>query len=113
MTELVATRHIRKDWYAWVDWPTQKTVSTMCGTRTKPHLAGIPGVTEQPPMVIRAGRKTWGWCTPCVREFYLWILPPIMAEDNTPPEIIALHRKARAAISDQYHQNSITNTRVN
>jgi hypothetical protein len=99
---MISTRHIRKDWPEWLDWYTQKTVSTMCGTRTKPEYAGIPGITTQPSVVLRSGKKTWGWCTPCVREFYLYLLPPIMDDTNTAPEIINLHKMALAAIREQY-----------
>lgn len=60
----VGGRHIRHDWKTWVDFE-QKSVRTVCNATTKRHLAGIPGVTEQPEIVEINDKKYFGWCTRC------------------------------------------------
>lgn len=59
-----AFRHVRHDWKTFVDWE-QKSVKTLCGVTTKRHLAGIPGVSDQPLEVNANGRTLSGWCVLC------------------------------------------------
>ena len=101
---MISTRHIRKDWPEWVDWQNQKTVSTMCGVRSQPHLCGIPGITEQDPIVERSGVKAWGWCGRCVKATWNYYKPPALLPHLTDPAIIALHRKAQEALVMQYER---------
>lgn len=69
MSEIVS-RHIRHDWQTWNDDQNQKTIRSICNVRTKPHLAGIPGVTSQPFWVTtKAGDVAFGWCWQCSRIF--------------------------------------------
>lgn len=65
MSSVISTRHIRHDWQTWIDWE-QKSVRSLCNVTTKRHLAGIPGITEQPQIVVVGDKKLWGWCAPCV-----------------------------------------------
>jgi hypothetical protein len=61
-----SSRHIRHDWQTFNDSRDRKTVTTVCGVRTSVENAGIPGVTEQPPTVVKSGSTYWGWCKSCV-----------------------------------------------
>lgn len=60
----VAGMHIRHDWQGFVDWD-QKSVRTLCGKTSARHLAGIPGVTDQPDVIEVNNKKVYGWCTRC------------------------------------------------
>lgn len=93
----VGSRHIRHDWNTFVDWE-QKSVRTLCGSTTKRHLAGIPGVSEQPEIVQGKDKKLWGWCMVCVRGLRS------NEEDlsSADPRIVALHREAHATVKPQY-----------
>lgn len=62
----VAGMHIRHDWQTFVDWE-QKSVRTLCGKTSASHLAGIPGVTDQPDVIEVKNKKVYGWCTTCAR----------------------------------------------
>jgi hypothetical protein len=57
-------RHIRHDWQTFVDWE-QKSVRTVCGVTTRRHLAGIPFITVQEPIVAVNGQQRYGWCVRC------------------------------------------------
>lgn len=100
---MITTRHIRSDWSEWVDWPgtVQKTVSTMCGTRTKVHLAGIPGITQQEPIVEVGGKRKWGWCMRCLLNLWPYLLPPALTKEITAPAIFDLHLDAQRTIQAQ------------
>lgn len=100
---MITTRHIRHDWPEWIDWNNQKTVKSMCGVRTQPHLAGIPGITKQEAVVEVNGKRVWGWCTPCVKNTWPYYMPPALTVDVTSPEILGLHVMARACLAQQYH----------
>ncbi len=99
---MISTRHIRKDWPEWVDWQNQKTVSTMCGVRSQPHLSGIPGITKQPRIVERAGKRTWGWCRHCVKTTWPYYRPPALTADITSRAILNLHILAQQELVSQY-----------
>lgn len=99
---MISTRHIRKDWPEWVDWPNQKTVSTMCGVRSRPGLCGIPGITNQPQIVERSGVKAWGWCGRCVNSTWPYLMPPVLSKDITSTVILDLHRSAQEQLVRQY-----------
>lgn len=67
---MISNRHIRHDFYTWLDIGTTKTVKTVCGVRSRPGLVGIPTVTLQPPVVSRGGNVFWGWCPRCCYLVY-------------------------------------------
>jgi hypothetical protein len=62
-------RHIRHDWQTFVDWE-QQSVKAVCGAKTQRHLAGIPGITDQPAMVPVKGKTYYGWCSRCVGSVF-------------------------------------------
>lgn len=69
MTQVIS-RHIRHDWRTWVDSQRGRTVMSLCGAKTRPGLAGIPGITNQTSTIIDNGVTKWGWCNRCVIKFY-------------------------------------------
>jgi hypothetical protein len=79
----VGGRHIRHDWKTWVD-SEQKSVRTLCGATTKRHLAGIPGVTEQPEIVEINDKKYFGWCTRCAVSSWRELHNVVVDEDVHP-----------------------------
>lgn len=99
MDKVISTRHIRHDWQTFVDWE-QKSVRTCCGVTTKRHLAGIPGVTEQPQIVEVSGRKLWGWCMNCVVQ----AMKDIKAYEDYAghPQVNYLYIRARQEIHNQW-----------
>lgn len=101
----IATRHIRHDWSGWVDWQAQKSVKTLCNVKSKPHLCGIPGVTEQAFLVTRAGTPTWGWCMNCVRHLWPYLMPPALGPGIAPQAIIDLHQNAQSILAPQRLDN--------
>ena len=54
--------HIRADYRLWYPQP-KKSVKTMCGRKTDPKFAGIPGVDRMQPPFFKDGRT--GWCVAC------------------------------------------------
>jgi len=60
----ISNRHIRHDWQTFVDWE-QSSVKTVCGVKTRRHLAGVPGITEQPLVVSVGDKQAVGWCVQC------------------------------------------------
>lgn len=101
--DMIAGRHIRRDWPEWVEWQRQGVVRTMCGKRSRPGLCGIPGVTQQDRIVTnKAGLRMWGWCSSCVMETYPYYLPPALTSDIAPDAIFGLHVSAMAELVDQH-----------
>lgn len=96
----VGSRHIRHDYNTWVDWE-QKSVRTLCGVTTRTHLAGIPGLTQQPSIVQLPDRKVWGWCMRCVCSAYSPISNNSVASD-VDSRVQSLYTDALAAIQEQY-----------
>jgi hypothetical protein len=97
----VTTRHIRHDWTGWVDWQSnvQRTVKTVCGVRSQPHLCGIPGVTKQERVVRKTnGTTVWGWCDRCVQLVWPFLNPPALNSDIAPQAILDLHSAAQREI---------------
>lgn len=69
---MIHTRHIRHDWRTFNDRQDQRTVKTLCNVKTRPGLAGIPGVTPQPTKVpSKEGKESWGWCVMCARQAFI------------------------------------------
>ena len=106
MTKVISTRHIRHDWDRWFDNPDQTTVKTMCGVRSRTGLCGIPGITKQPEVVEKSGRRVWGWCMGCVRA--TWRDSSLVNGqdvDNglTTQAIVDLYKELRRVISKQYY----------
>lgn len=95
----VGSRHIRHDFNTWVDWE-QKSVRSVCGSTTKRHLAGVPGVTPQRQIVELPDRKVWGWCMRCVNGAWSPIDNNANADDID-PRIKELYIEAREAIKEQ------------
>jgi hypothetical protein len=94
---MISNRHIRHDWKTWVDWD-QISVRTVCGVTTRMHLAGVPGITPQPPVVTTSAGKRWGWCTVCVMKAYFEQVPL----DVVHPDIKERYITFRAVIYPQY-----------
>ena len=69
---MIHTRHIRHDWRTFNDRQDQRTVKTLCNVKTRPGLAGIPGITTQRIKVpSRDGKPSWGWCVTCAMNAYI------------------------------------------
>lgn len=94
----VGGRHIRHDWKTFVDWE-QNSVRTCCGSTTKRHLAGIPGVTEQPEIVEAKDKKLWGWCMACVRSCW-WELHQ-MEKEEIIPELKVMYERVTNTLVGQ------------
>lgn len=85
---MIADRHIRYDWKEFNDRQDQRTVSALCGVRTKPYLAGIPGVTDQEPVVYdRSRRLVSGWCINCC------VAATAVDLTNAPWEVRSMHKQ--------------------
>lgn len=97
----ITTRHIRHDWPEWIDWHTQKSIKTMCGVKSQPHLCGIPGITKQDPVIQKGGKTVWGWCMRCVTATWPYLLPPALTVDVAPQAILDLHTNMQRAIAPQ------------
>lgn len=95
----IGSRHIRHDFNTWVDWE-QKSVRSACGVTTKRHLAGIPGITEQPRVVDLGDRKVWGWCARCVNS--VWSSVDNNAQDfDIDSRVRELYSDARLELAEQ------------
>ena len=102
MTDKVITsRHIRHDWQTWVNWH-QASVKAVCGVKTRPGLAGIPGITPQPQTVPMVGVTKWGWCMRCVVETVRVINGIESQKENMHPSVLALYEAASTEIFGQY-----------
>ena len=89
---MISNRHIRHDWQTFVDWP-QTTVKSLCNVKTQPRLAGIPGITEQPPFV----EKKEGWCSQCCYKAYRQMLD-IPERLDTDSSVVKLYNRAARTI---------------
>lgn len=63
---MITGMHVRHDWQNWIDDHSQKTVKSLCGRRTRAHLAGIPGMTKQDISVNTKSGYKLGWCRICM-----------------------------------------------
>jgi len=98
---VIKGRHIRHDWQTFVDWE-QKSVMTACGMKSQRHLSGIPGITEQDPIVEVKGRSYWGWCPRCVNR--VWQEASFTESQQVIPEVAALYERVVLAIAGQHEK---------
>lgn len=96
----VGGRHIRHDWKTFVDWE-QVSVRTICGSTTKRHLAGIPGLTPQPVVVQTEDKKVSGWCVRCAYSTYLEA-DRVISRVSLPNQLVDLYTGVRLETSVAY-----------
>lgn len=107
----VGSMHIRHDYATWVDWE-QKSVRSVCGVTTKRHLAGIPGITPQPPVVYPGDRTVWGWCMRCVNSAYSAIANNA-ADLDIDQRVRSLYADAEQVLYSQYTQERARRLKLN
>lgn len=106
MSKVISTRHIRHDWDRWFDNPDQNTVKTMCGVRSRTGLCGIPGITKQPEVVEKSGRRVWGWCMSCVRATWrdsACLTEADVMDGYTNQAVLDQYKNLRSVIAKQFY----------
>jgi hypothetical protein len=83
----------------------------MCGVRSAPHLCGIPGITQQAPVVVKGGKDVWGWCMHCVRATFPYVEVVDALVNCTTSGIIDLYELAARTIVRQYHSSLMNDAR--
>lgn len=99
----MAGRHIRHDWQTFVEWD-QKSVRTVCGRTSTFNATGIPGVTDQPQVVVVGDKRYPGWCTMCARLAYITAGNALMS-DSAPdlhPYIVPMYEDVFVKTTDAH-----------